>query len=103
MDCKINFDENAAYRQKDIFALRDWTQEDPRDKIAAASNLNYIALSGSIGCLGEYSFFFHSTIQGRNNYFSQRSLFFLRMPGPSLPNGSLPSILKKKKFCFLIG
>lgn len=52
MDCKINFDENAAYRQKDIFELRDWTQEDERDKIAAAANLNYIALSGSIGCLG---------------------------------------------------
>ena len=53
MDCKINFDENAEYRQKDIFKLRDWTQEDERDKIAAAANLNYIALSGSIGCLGE--------------------------------------------------
>ncbi|KAK2182868.1 hypothetical protein NP493_331g00007 [Ridgeia piscesae] len=53
MDCKINFDENAEYRQKEIFKLRDWTQEDERDKIAAAANLNYIALSGSIGCLGE--------------------------------------------------
>lgn len=51
MDCKLNFDDNAAYRQPDIFSLRDWTQEDPRERIAAQSDLNYIGLDGSIGCL----------------------------------------------------
>jgi succinyl-CoA synthetase beta subunit len=35
MDCKINFDSNADYRQKDIFALKDWSQEDKREHIAA--------------------------------------------------------------------
>lgn len=52
MDCKLNFDDNAAYRQPDIFKLRDWTQEDPREKIASESDLNYIGLDGTIGCMG---------------------------------------------------
>ncbi|XP_059170899.1 succinate--CoA ligase [ADP-forming] subunit beta, mitochondrial-like [Physella acuta] len=51
MDAKINFDDNAAYRQKKIFALRDWSQEDERDYKASKADLNYIALDGSIGCL----------------------------------------------------
>merc|ERR1719428_442679 len=51
MDAKINFDSNAAYRQKDIFELRDWKQEDEREVIAAKSDLNYIGLDGNIGCL----------------------------------------------------
>ncbi|CAJ0941157.1 unnamed protein product, partial [Ranitomeya imitator] len=51
MDAKINFDSNAAYRQKDIFDLRDWSQEDERDQQAAKADLNYIGLDGNIGCL----------------------------------------------------
>ncbi|PVD18655.1 hypothetical protein C0Q70_21205 [Pomacea canaliculata] len=51
MDAKINFDDNAAYRQKEIFSLRDWTQEDERDHRAALADLNYIGLEGNIGCL----------------------------------------------------
>lgn len=51
MDAKISFDDNAAYRQKEIFELRDWSQEDERDHRAAEADLNYIALDGSIGCL----------------------------------------------------
>ena len=38
-------------RQKDVFAQRDWTQEDPREVAAANYNLNYIALDGDIGCM----------------------------------------------------
>lgn len=52
MDCKLNFDDNAEYRQKEIFALKDWSQEDERDRRAADANLNYIGLDGTIGCLG---------------------------------------------------
>ncbi|KAJ3131508.1 hypothetical protein HDU88_003393 [Geranomyces variabilis] len=51
MDAKFGFDDNAEFRQKDIFALRDTTQEDPREVAAAKWNLNYIGLDGSIGCL----------------------------------------------------
>jgi len=51
MDAKLNFDDNASHRQKEIFALRDWAQEDERDVIAARHDLNYIGLDGNIGCL----------------------------------------------------
>jgi len=51
MDCKINFDDNAAFRQKEIFELKDWSQDDERDARAAKADLNYIGLEGTIGCL----------------------------------------------------
>jgi succinyl-CoA synthetase beta subunit len=50
-DAKLNFDDNAAFRQKDIFAMRDTTQEDPREVAAAKVDLNYIGLDGEIGCM----------------------------------------------------
>ena len=55
MDAKVNYDDNAEYRQKEIFKLRDWSQEDPRDtKAASRAGINYIGLDGSIGCMGMY-------------------------------------------------
>ncbi|KAG1708534.1 Succinate--CoA ligase [ADP-forming] subunit beta, mitochondrial [Nymphon striatum] len=51
LDAKCRFDDNAEYRQKDLFKLRDWSQEDEREKIANEINLNYISLDGDIGCL----------------------------------------------------
>jgi len=51
MDAKFNFDDNADFRQKDIFAMRDFTQEDSREVAAHKWNLNYIGLDGNIGCL----------------------------------------------------
>lgn len=51
MDAKFGFDDNAEFRQKDIFALRDKTQEDPDEVLAAEVGLNFIKLDGSIGCL----------------------------------------------------
>lgn len=50
-DAKINFDDNAAYRQKEIFVLRDESQEDPREVTASKADLNYIGLTGEIGCM----------------------------------------------------
>ncbi|KAJ6319202.1 hypothetical protein OIU78_014766 [Salix suchowensis] len=50
-DAKLNFDDNASFRQKEIFALRDPTQEDPREVAAAMADLNYIGLDGEIGCM----------------------------------------------------
>lgn len=50
-DAKLNFDDNAAFRQKEIFALRDTSQEDPREVAAAKADLNYIGLDGDIGCM----------------------------------------------------
>ncbi|CAN7998040.1 unnamed protein product [Ixodes pacificus] len=51
LDAKCRFDDNADFRQKDLFALRDWTQLDQREREAHDCNLNYIALDGDIGCL----------------------------------------------------
>ncbi|CAO3613461.1 unnamed protein product [Cunninghamella blakesleeana] len=51
MDAKLNFDDNADFRQGDVFELRDFTQEDAREIAAAKYHLNYIGLDGSIGCL----------------------------------------------------
>jgi succinyl-CoA synthetase beta subunit len=50
-DGKINFDDNAEFRQKDVHAFRDRSQEDPREVEAAKYDLNYIGLSGNIGCM----------------------------------------------------
>uniref|UniRef100_A0A2A4IVF8 Succinate--CoA ligase [ADP-forming] subunit beta, mitochondrial n=1 Tax=Heliothis virescens TaxID=7102 RepID=A0A2A4IVF8_HELVI len=51
LDAKFRFDDNAEYRQKELFALRDVTQEDPKEIRAAKFDLNYIALDGTIGCM----------------------------------------------------
>ena len=51
VDAKLNFDDNAAFRQQKIFAMRDTTLEDPRDLQAEKFGLNYIALDGDIGCM----------------------------------------------------
>ncbi|KAL4243087.1 Succinate--CoA ligase [ADP-forming] subunit beta, mitochondrial [Abortiporus biennis] len=51
MDAKFGFDDNAEFRQKDIFALRDITQEEPSEVEAQKANLNFIKLDGDIGCL----------------------------------------------------
>ena len=50
-DAKINFDDNAAFRQTEIFSKRDFLQEDPREVEASKWDLNYIGLDGSIGCM----------------------------------------------------
>ncbi|OWA51900.1 Succinyl-CoA ligase [ADP-forming] subunit beta, mitochondrial [Hypsibius exemplaris] len=51
VDAKLNFDDNADFRQKELFALRDWSQEDEREHEASKLNINYIQLDGNIGCL----------------------------------------------------
>ena len=51
LDAKMNFDDNALYRNKDIESLRDEDEEDPRELEAAKHDLNYISLDGNIGCM----------------------------------------------------
>ncbi|MCJ1401498.1 Succinate--CoA ligase [ADP-forming] subunit beta, mitochondrial [Xylographa trunciseda] len=51
MDAKLTFDDNAEFRQKEIFIQRDTTQEDADEVKAAESGLNFIKLDGDIGCL----------------------------------------------------
>jgi len=51
LDGKINIDDNALYRQKEVYAMRDVTQEDERENRAKEWDLNYISLDGDIGCM----------------------------------------------------
>jgi succinyl-CoA synthetase beta subunit len=51
LDAKMGFDSNAIYRHSDIAALRDETEEDPKELEASKFDLNYIALDGEIGCM----------------------------------------------------
>jgi succinyl-CoA synthetase beta subunit len=51
LDAKMAFDGNAIYRHPDIAALRDETEEDPKELAASKFDLNYIALDGEIGCM----------------------------------------------------
>ena len=51
LDAKVNYDDNALYRHKDIEELRDESEEDPTELEAARHSLNYVKLDGNIGCM----------------------------------------------------
>jgi succinyl-CoA synthetase beta subunit len=51
LDAKINLDDNALYRHKDLIELRDLNEEDPLEVEASRFSLNYIKLDGTIGCM----------------------------------------------------
>ncbi|MEI6805150.1 MAG: ADP-forming succinate--CoA ligase subunit beta [Myxococcaceae bacterium] len=51
LDAKIDFDDNALFRQKHVVEMQDETQEDPRELAAQHHGLSYIALDGNIGCM----------------------------------------------------
>ncbi len=51
LDAKVSFDDNALFRHKDLEALRDDSEMDPKELDAARHDLNYVALDGEIGCM----------------------------------------------------
>jgi succinyl-CoA synthetase beta subunit len=51
LDAKINIEGNALYRQSRLTAMRDTTQEDPKEREAAEHDLNYVSLDGNIACM----------------------------------------------------
>ena len=51
LDAKMNFDDNALYKHKNIMDMRDLTEEDPYEVEASKFDLNYIKLNGNIGCM----------------------------------------------------
>ena len=51
LDAKVNFDDNALYRHKDLVELRDFDEEDPAEIEASKYDLNYIKLDGDVGCM----------------------------------------------------
>jgi len=50
-DAKMNFDDNAYFKQPEVFAYRDTAEEDPLEVEAGKYNLNYVAMDGNIGCM----------------------------------------------------
>ena len=51
LDAKLNFDDSALFRHPDIAELRDETEEDPKEREAAAAGLNYVNLGGDVACM----------------------------------------------------
>ena len=51
LDAKMTIDDNALFRQRAVEAMRDPSQDDPREAQAAEHNLNYVGLGGTIGCI----------------------------------------------------
>jgi succinyl-CoA synthetase beta subunit len=51
LDAKVGFDDNALFRHPDVAALRDISEEDPKEVEASKYDLNYISLDGTIGCM----------------------------------------------------
>eukprot|EP01087_Luapelamoeba_hula_P019402 TRINITY_DN641_c0_g1_i2.p1 TRINITY_DN641_c0_g1~~TRINITY_DN641_c0_g1_i2.p1 ORF type:complete len:472 (-),score=116.92 TRINITY_DN641_c0_g1_i2:12-1427(-) len=51
VDAKINFDDNAAFRQKSVFDMGDTSEDDPREVAATKVGLNYVGMDGNIGCM----------------------------------------------------
>jgi succinyl-CoA synthetase beta subunit len=51
VDGKVNLDDNALYRHKELAEMRDISEEDPLEVEAGASNLNYVKLDGNVGCM----------------------------------------------------
>jgi succinyl-CoA synthetase beta subunit len=51
LDCKMNFDDNALFRHKDVVEMRDLHEEDPLEVESSKFGLNYIKLDGNVGCM----------------------------------------------------
>ena len=51
VDCKMTLDDNALYRQKELSAMRDISEEDPTEVEAGKHNLSYVKLDGNVGCM----------------------------------------------------
>ena len=51
LDAKLNFDDSALFRHSDIAMLRDESEEDPKERMAAAAGLNYVNLGGDVACM----------------------------------------------------
>ncbi|KAJ1359014.1 Succinate--CoA ligase [GDP-forming] subunit beta, mitochondrial [Parelaphostrongylus tenuis] len=51
IDAKMNFDDSAAFRQKEVFEMEDWSEQDARELEAHKHRLNYIGMEGNIACL----------------------------------------------------
>ncbi len=75
LDAKVDFDDNALFRHKDLESLRDLGEENPTEIRAAAASLNYIQLDGNIGCLVNGAGLAMATMDIVNHYGGQPANF----------------------------
>lgn len=90
-DAKLNFDDNAEFRQDKVFAYRDVSQEDAREVEAAKYGLNYIGLDGSIGCL----------VNGAGLAMATMDIVSLHSALPFPPPALAPRAMHLHVWCFL--
>ncbi|KIY69681.1 succinate-CoA ligase [Cylindrobasidium torrendii FP15055 ss-10] len=89
MDAKFGFDDNASFRQKDVFELRDITQEEPSEVEAQKWDLNFIKLDGSIGCLVNGAGLAMATMDGLSTHGGNPANFL------DVGGGATPETVKK--------
>ena len=75
LDAKLNFDDNALFRHKDILELRDLEEEDPKEIQASKYDLSYIALDGDIGCMFNGAGLAMATMDTINHFGGNRANF----------------------------
>lgn len=87
LDAKLNFDDNADYRQKDIFAMFDWFQEDPIEAEAGKLGVkNFVKLDGNIGCFINGAGLTMSVIDLLAQYGGRAANFYDLGPDPQTEN-----------------
>lgn len=84
LDAKLNFDDSALFRHADIVALRDETEEDPKELRAAKSELNYVNLGGNVACMVNGAGLAMATVD-IIKYFGGEPANFLDVGGTSTP------------------
>src|SRR5699024_10860732 len=80
LDAKLNFDDNALFKHKDIQELRDLEEEDPKEIEASKYDLSYIALDGDIGCMVNGAGLAMATMD-TINHFGGNQVKFLEVEG----------------------
>jgi len=74
-DAKLSFDDNAAFRHTDLYAMHDASEDDPREAMAAKYSLNYVAMDGEIGCMVNGAGLAMATMDIINHYGSSPANF----------------------------
>lgn len=84
LDAKLNFDDSALFRHPDVAALRDATEEEPKEARAAKAGLNYVNLGGDVACMVNGAGLAMATVD-IIKYFGGEPANFLDVGGDSTP------------------
>ena len=93
LDAKLNFDDNALYRQKDVFAYRDLDEEDAKEIEASKYDLSYVSLDGNIGCMVSGAGLAMATMDIINHYNGEPANF-LDVGGGPIPEEKVKEAFK---------